>query len=92
MVSAIFRTTILQSVTPDHMIGRLSGLELTVVASGPSLGDLEAGALAAFTSVRFSVVFGGLACIAGVGVMALAMPEFHRYVADEPDDSAATAT
>ena len=90
MVSAIFRTTILQSVTPDHMIGRLSGLELTVVASGPSLGDLEAGALAAFTSVRFSVVFGGLACIAGVGLMALTMPEFHRYVAESDQVPEAT--
>lgn len=80
-VSAIFRTTILQMSAPPEMLGRLSGLELSVVASGPSLGDLEAGALAALTSVRFSIVSGGLACIAGVGVMSLLLPAFHRYKA-----------
>jgi MFS-type transporter involved in bile tolerance (Atg22 family) len=80
-VSAIFRNTILQMSTPKDMLGRLSGLEMSVVASGPSLGDLEAGALAALTSVRFSIVSGGLACIAGVGVMTLLLPAFHRYKA-----------
>ncbi|MEA2447412.1 MAG: hypothetical protein QOK47_1049, partial [Actinomycetota bacterium] len=64
-----------------EMLGRLSGLEMSVVASGPSLGDLEAGALAALTSVKFSIVSGGVACIAGVGVMAVLLPAFHRYVA-----------
>ena len=79
MISGVFRSAILQASAPRHMLGRLSGLELTVVASGPSLGDLEAGALAALTSVRFSIVGGGLACIVGVGIMALLMPAFARY-------------
>ena len=85
MISAVFRTTILQMSAPPEMLGRLSGLELSVVASGPSLGDLEAGALAALTSVRFSIVSGGLACIAGVGVMAVLLPAFHRYEAPAPE-------
>lgn len=83
-VSGIFRTAILQTATPKHMLGRLHGVELAVVASGPSLGDIEAGALAAATSVPFSIVFGGLACIAGVGAMALLLPEFARYDARNP--------
>jgi MFS family permease len=81
LVSAVFRSTILQTNAPPEMLGRLSGLEMSVVASGPSLGDLEAGALAALTSVRFSIVSGGLACIAGVGLMAVVLPAFHRYEA-----------
>jgi MFS family permease len=86
-ISAIFRSTILQSVTPPHMVGRLSGVELSVVASGPSLGDLEAGAVAAVTSVRFSIVSGGIACILGLGAVALLLPEFHRYDSREtPED------
>ena len=83
-VSGIFRTAILQTATPKNMLGRLHGVELAVVASGPSIGDIEAGALASLTSVPFSIVFGGLACIAGIGVMALAMPAFARYDATNP--------
>jgi MFS family permease len=78
-VSGIYRTAILQTATPPHMMGRLHGLELTVVATGPTLGDVEAGALASLTSVPFSIVFGGIACIVGVGVMAWRIPEFARY-------------
>jgi hypothetical protein len=78
-VSGIFRTAILQTSTPSHMMGRLNGLELTVVATGPTLGDVEAGALASWTNVPFSIVFGGIACIVGVGVMAWRMPGFARY-------------
>jgi MFS family permease len=83
-VSGIFRTAILQTATPTNMLGRLHGVELAVVASGPSIGDIEAGALASLTSVSFSIAFGGLACIVGVGVMALLMPEFARYDAQNP--------
>ena len=84
MISAIFRHTILQTAAPPHLVGRLSGLELTVVASGPAIGDLEAGALAALTSVRFSIVGGGIACVVGVGIMHLALPAFARYDAKDP--------
>ena len=79
MVSAIFRDAILKTTTPDEMRGRLEGVSLSVVASGPSLGDLEAGALASVTSVPFSIVSGGLACIVGVGVLAAKMPQLARY-------------
>ncbi len=84
MISAIFRTTILQRAAPPQMLGRLHGMELAVVSSGPSLGNLEAGALASLTSVRFSTIFGGVACIAGVGLMALLLPQFARYDASDP--------
>jgi MFS family permease len=83
-VSAIFRTAILQASTPPHMIGRLHGIELAAVAGGPALGDLEAGIVAALTNVRFSLVSGGIASIIGVGVLALARPQFHRYRAARP--------
>jgi MFS family permease len=79
MVSGIYRDTVLKTTTPDEMRGRLEGVSLSVVASGPSLGDLEAGALASVTSVPFSIVSGGLACIVGVGVLAAAIPELVRY-------------
>jgi MFS family permease len=84
VISAVFRNTILQLVAPDEMRGRLSALHIAVVTSGPRLGDVEAGAVAAATSVRFAVVSGGLACIAGVGVLHAVSPVLARYRRGDP--------
>ena len=83
MVSGIYRDAVLKTTTPDEMRGRLEGVSLTVVAAGPSLGDLEAGVVASVTSVPFSIVSGGIACIVGVGVLAAKIPELVRYDAAE---------
>jgi MFS family permease len=77
--SAVLRSTMLLRSTPDHLRGRLLGIEFMQVASAPNLGDLEAGVLASLTSLRFSIVSGGVACIAGCVVTALALPKFLRY-------------
>jgi predicted MFS family arabinose efflux permease len=78
-VSAVCRSTILQTRTPEAMRGRLSALFSLVVTSGPRLGDVEAGAVASVVSVGTSVVSGGLACVAGVGLVALAFPALAAY-------------
>jgi hypothetical protein len=83
-VSAVLRSTMLMRATPDHLLGRLKGIEFTQVASAPSLGDLEAGVLASLTSLRFSVVSGGVLCIVGCIAAAVALPKFLRYDAREP--------
>ncbi len=82
--SAVLRSTMLLRTTPDHLRGRLLGIEFTQVASAPNLGDLEAGVLASLTSLRFSIVSGGLLCVAGCAATALALPTFLRYDAREP--------
>lgn len=79
VISAVFRNTILQLSVPDHLRGRLSGIHIAVVAGGPRLGDFEAGAVAALTSLRFSVVSGGLACVVGALAIAKRYPEFTNY-------------
>jgi MFS family permease len=78
-VSAVYRSTILQVATPPGMQGRLQGVFIVVVTGGPRLGDLEAGAVAAAFTPRVSVVSGGLACLVGIGLLALAVPAFLRY-------------
>jgi MFS family permease len=83
-VSGIYRTTILQTVTPDAMRGRLSGVELAVVATGPMLGNVEAGAVAAVFGLRASIVSGGVITLIGTGILALAVPAFARYDARDP--------
>jgi len=75
VVSAVFRTAILQAVVPDHLQGRLNGVFTAVVTGGPRLGDAEAGGVAALAGVQASVVSGGLACIAGVGLLVWWVPE-----------------
>jgi MFS family permease len=77
--SAVLRGTMLQRSTPDHMLGRLSGIEWAQVAGAPSLGDVEAGVLASLTSLRFSIVSGGVVCVLACAGTALALPKFLRY-------------
>jgi MFS family permease len=78
-VSAIFRNAMLLALTPDRLRGRLLGIEFMQVASAPSLGNLEAGALASLTSIRFSVASGGILCVVGTLATALAFPALLRY-------------
>jgi hypothetical protein len=79
VVSAIFRSTILQVSIPDALRGRLGGIFLLVVSGGPRIGDLEAGIVAAAVSPTFSVVSGGLACVVGAFWCAVRYPELRRY-------------
>jgi MFS family permease len=78
-VSAVCRSTINQSVTPDHMRGRMSSVFSLVVTGGPRLGDIESGAVASAVGVRASVVSGGLLCLLGVAAIMVAFPELARY-------------
>jgi hypothetical protein len=71
-------------VTPDELRGRVSGIEFAQVAATPALGNVEAGIVASLTSLRFSIVSGGLACVAGTVLVALAVPAFIRYDARAP--------
>ncbi|HUF58623.1 MAG TPA: MFS transporter [Actinomycetota bacterium] len=84
VISAIFRTTILQLAAPDRLLGRLFGIHVLVVTGGPRLGDVEAGLVASLVSPTFSVVSGGIACVIGAGLVALAYPELRRARATQP--------
>lgn len=79
VISAVFRSTILQLSVPDSLRGRLSGIHILVVTGGPRLGDFEAGLVAQLLTPTVSVVSGGLLCIAGAGLLALLVPEFRAY-------------
>ena len=78
-ISAVCRSTINQTVTPDHMRGRMSAAFSLVVTGGPRLGDIESGSVAGAAGVRFSVVSGGLLCLLGVAVIAVAFPALRHY-------------
>ncbi len=78
-ISAVCRSTINQTVTPDRMRGRMSSVFGLVVTGGPRLGDIESGTVAGAAGVRFSVVSGGLACLVGVVAIVLAFDPLVRY-------------
>ena len=79
LISAVFRSAILLSATTESMRGRLAGIEFAQVASAPTLGNVEAGLVASLTSVRFSVVSGGVLCVIGTVAIGLALPVLARY-------------
>jgi MFS family permease len=81
-ISAVCRSTMLQTLTPDHLRGRMSATYSMVVMGGPYAGDVEAGAVAARFGTQVSVVSGGLLCVLGAGLVAAAFPALHRYRAD----------
>jgi MFS family permease len=79
MISGVFRSTIWNQTIPDELRGRLAGIEQVSYSTGPLLGNVEAGGVASLTSVPFSVVSGGLMCVAGVAVCIALLPTFWRY-------------
>jgi MFS family permease len=78
-VSGFMRSTIWNQSVPDSLRGRLAGIELISYSTGPSLGNLEAGLVEALSSLRFSIVFGGVACVLATGALAVVLPGLWRY-------------
>ncbi len=74
MISEILRNALLQRYTPDQLRGRVSSLYLAQVSGAPAIGNVEAGAVARLVSPGFSVVTGGLACVAGALVLGAMIP------------------
>ncbi|MFS8204176.1 MFS transporter [Streptomyces sp. CWNU-52B] len=79
LVSAVYRQTILQTYAPDALRGRLQGVFTVVVAGGPRLGDLRAGAMASATGLGVAWTGSSLLCMAVVLGGALLVRPFWRY-------------
>jgi MFS family permease len=79
LISGIFRGALANETVPDALRGRLAGIELISYSSGPVLGDVETGAIATAFTPSIAVFSGGLLCLLGVGVVALAVPSLRRY-------------
>lgn len=82
-VSALCRSTINQTVTPDALRGRMSSVFMIVVTGGPRLGDVESGLVGSLAGARFAVLSGGLACVAGIAAVVLAFPALLAYDAEQ---------
>jgi hypothetical protein len=83
LVSAVYRQTILQTYAPDEMRGRMQGVFTVVVAGGPRLGDLRAGAMAAATTLTIAWSGGAILCMGLVLIGAVLVRPFWRYDAHQ---------
>jgi MFS family permease len=79
MVSGLFRMTIWNQTIPDHLRGRLAGIEMVSYTTGPLLGNAESGLVASLFSIRTSIISGGILCVVGTGLLAMALPAFLNY-------------
>jgi MFS family permease len=84
MVSAAFRSTMLQQVASDEVRGRLQGVFTVVVAGGPRIADAVHGGAAALVGTTVAAAGGGALVLVGMAVCVLVAPIFVRYrVADD---------
>lgn len=74
----VLRNSLLQRYTPDDLRGRVSSLYLAQVTTAPAVGNVEAGGVARLVSPGFSVVTGGLACVAGALVLGALIPALRN--------------
>jgi MFS family permease len=80
MVSGLFRMIIWNQTIPDHLRGRLGGIEMLSYTTGPLLGQLRSGLMARTSlGVGGSIWVGGALCVAGSLALAAALPKFVRY-------------
>jgi MFS family permease len=78
-VSMIIRNFVRQLETPDAIRGRMMGVNMVFFQGGPQLGELEAGLVAQWIGPRWSVVTGGLGCLAATAAVAIFTPELRHY-------------
>jgi MFS family permease len=78
-ISGVFRNTMWNESIPPDVRGRMAGVEMISYSLGPTAGQFRAGVMAAATSLRFSLTFGGLACTGSVGIVGAALPSLWRF-------------
>jgi MFS family permease len=78
-VSTILRQTIRQLVTPNHLRGRMTSINMIFFMGGPQLGEVEAGTLAALIGAPLSVVTGGAACVIAAVIAFIKARNLRQY-------------
>ncbi len=79
MVSMVIRGVLVQLGTPDALRGRVSAVENVFLGASNELGAFESGAVAALLGTEASVVLGGVATLAVVGLSSWLFPDLRRY-------------
>lgn len=77
-ISVVVRGTLIQTMTPDHLRGRVAAVNAVFISSSNELGALESGLVAQFLGAQWTVVLGGLVTLLVVQVSTLIWPELPR--------------
>jgi predicted MFS family arabinose efflux permease len=89
-VSMVIRNIVRQLETPDHLRGRMTGVNMVFFVGGPQLGELEAGLVANWWGAPFSVITGGIGCLLATAWITATTPELRRYRAPGPTEPGGT--
>jgi MFS family permease len=81
-ISTVIRSTLRQLLTPDHLRGRMTSVNMIFFMGGPQLGELEAGLVAALWGAPFSILSGGIATVLLTAWVAWKYPQLRRYTSD----------
>lgn len=81
-VSTVIRGTLRQLLTPDHLRGRMTSVNMVFFMGGPQLGELEAGLVAAVFGAPLAIFTGGLATVLLTAWIAWKYPRLRRYTSD----------
>lgn len=85
IVSTVIRGTLRQLMTPDHLRGRMTSVNMVFFMGGPQLGELEAGIVASIFGAPVAIFTGGIATVLLTGWIAWKYPRLRRYTGGEED-------
>ena len=77
-VSVIIRSTLIQTMTPQHMLGRISAVNQIFIGASNEIGAFESGVAARIMGVVPSVIFGGAMTLFVVAVTAWRSPALRK--------------
>ena len=77
MVSVVVRSTLLQLLVPDHLMGRVTSVNAIFIGSSNEIGSFESGLTARLFGAVPAVLLGGGLTLAVVGVTARLAPELR---------------
>lgn len=92
MVSGVFRGTIWNQTIPNHLRGRLAGIEMISYLAGPLIGNARAGFMADAWGVSAAVWIGGVICLVGVVLTGFVLPRFWAYRSEGTQATEVAAT
>jgi MFS family permease len=77
-VSVVVRHTLIQSLPPETMRGRVAAVNIIFIGASNELGAFESGTTAEWWGPKMAVVIGGIGTLLVVSVIAMLAPQVRR--------------